>query len=61
MIVGLSFVLFLYSGLPSRMVGGMHVSELATVALDLLHQVSFLEVPHRENMKIKIRIGIHTG
>ncbi|XP_022108255.1 guanylate cyclase 2G-like [Acanthaster planci] len=51
----------LAAGLPSRMVGGEHVTELATVALDLLHQVSFLEVPHRENMKIKIRIGIHTG
>ncbi|XP_071798818.1 uncharacterized protein [Asterias amurensis] len=51
----------LASGLPDRMVGGEHVRELATVALDLLHHVSFLEVPHRENMKIKIRIGIHTG
>ncbi|XP_071479277.1 uncharacterized protein [Diadema setosum] len=50
----------LASGLPERN-GNEHAGEVATVALDLQYHISFLEVPHKRNKKLKIRVGIHTG
>jgi len=39
------------------------VSEIATMALDLLNASSFFRIPYgsNENEKVEIRIGIHTG
>ncbi|CAO1396885.1 unnamed protein product [Diamesa tonsa] len=48
------------SGLPVRN-GKKHVSEISTMALDLLHASSYFKVPHRSNETIQIRSGIHTG
>ncbi|XP_054770600.1 uncharacterized protein LOC129278477 [Lytechinus pictus] len=50
----------LASGLPERK-GDQHAGEVATIALDLQYHVSFLEVPHKRNKKLKIRVGIHSG
>lgn len=41
--------------------GKKHVSEISTMALDLLHASSYFKVPHRSNETIQIRSGIHTG
>lgn len=49
------------SGLPERSDINKHVSEIATMALDLLHASSYFKVPHSTNEMIQIRIGIHTG
>jgi class 3 adenylate cyclase len=37
------------------------VSEIATMALDLLSATSQFKVPHSQNETVQIRIGIHTG
>lgn len=49
------------SGLPERSDVKKHVSEIATMALDLLHASSYFKVPHSTSEKVQIRIGIHTG
>ncbi|KAG5683567.1 hypothetical protein PVAND_012840 [Polypedilum vanderplanki] len=49
------------SGLPERMTDKKHVSEIATMALDLLQASSCFKIPHSTNEKLEIRIGIHTG
>lgn len=49
------------SGLPERSDIRKHVSEIATMALDLLHASSYFKVPYSTNEKVQIRIGIHTG
>jgi Adenylate and Guanylate cyclase catalytic domain len=49
------------SGLPERSDVNKHVSEIATMALDLLHASSYFKVPHSTSEKVQIRIGIHTG
>ncbi|CRK87152.1 CLUMA_CG000961, isoform A [Clunio marinus] len=49
------------SGLPERSHSKKHVSEIATMALDLLHASSYFKIPHSPNEKLQIRIGIHTG
>lgn len=41
--------------------GRRHASEIATLAVDLLSHVKCLEVPHLPGIKLKIRIGIHSG
>ncbi|XP_002737538.1 uncharacterized protein LOC100375330 [Saccoglossus kowalevskii] len=41
--------------------GNKHVSEIASLALDLQTQVSMLSVPHKPQEKMKMRIGIHSG
>jgi class 3 adenylate cyclase len=48
------------SGLPVRN-GNLHVSEIATMALDLLHASSYFKIPHRPTEQLQIRSGIHTG
>ncbi|XP_070532968.1 uncharacterized protein [Ptychodera flava] len=50
----------LASGLPERN-GIKHVGEMATAALDLLHNISYYEIPHKPYTKIKVRIGMHIG
>jgi atrial natriuretic peptide receptor A len=49
------------SGLPERSDVKKHVSEIATMALDLLHASNFFKVPYSKDEKVQIRIGIHTG
>ncbi|XP_070495647.1 uncharacterized protein [Chironomus tepperi] len=49
------------SGLPERCVDNNHVSEIATMALDLLHASTYFKIPHSTQEKLEIRIGIHTG
>ncbi|KAL0268685.1 UNVERIFIED_CONTAM: hypothetical protein PYX00_010526 [Menopon gallinae] len=48
------------SGLPVKN-GNKHVTEIATMALDLLAGSSVLKVPHRGNETLQIRSGCHTG
>jgi len=38
-----------------------HVSEIATMALDLLTGSSVFAVPHRPEGRLQIRSGIHVG
>ena len=48
------------SGLPTRN-GNAHVSEICSMALDLLsHMVSF-RIPHMPSEYVQLRIGIHSG
>lgn len=49
-----------FPGLPKRD-NWSHTAEIADVALDLVYHASGLQVPHKKHMKIKIRVGIHTG
>ena len=51
---------FRFVGVPKRN-GRHHVTEIATMALDLLSHVKKLEIPHLPGTKLKIRIGIHSG
>lgn len=48
------------SGLP-RQNGHRHVTEIANMALDLLHDVTKFKVRHLPGRCIKLRIGMHTG
>lgn len=48
------------SGLPVRN-GDKHVSEIATMALDLLAASSVFQVPKRPGERLQIRSGVHTG
>ncbi|VDH92810.1 Hypothetical predicted protein, partial [Mytilus galloprovincialis] len=48
------------SGLPERN-GDKHVSEMAYVALDLLHAVRMFRLPHDPGSCLQIRIGLHSG
>ena len=47
------------SGLPIRN-GDKHAADIAVFSLHLLSAVHLFKIPHLE-MKLKIRIGIHTG
>ncbi|XP_055615471.1 uncharacterized protein LOC129761747 [Toxorhynchites rutilus septentrionalis] len=48
------------SGLPVPN-GNKHVSEIATMALDLLDASCCFSIPHKANEPVQIRVGIHTG
>ncbi|KAK0174544.1 hypothetical protein PV327_010304 [Microctonus hyperodae] len=48
------------SGLPVRN-GDKHVSEIATMALDLLAASSVFQIPKRPGERLQIRSGAHTG
>ncbi|XP_063237909.1 uncharacterized protein LOC134539652 [Bacillus rossius redtenbacheri] len=48
------------SGLPVRN-GDKHVTEIATMALDLLAASVRFKVPHRPQERLQIRSGAHTG
>ncbi|XP_046328776.1 uncharacterized protein LOC124112690 [Haliotis rufescens] len=48
------------SGIPRRN-GQRHAAEICTMALDLLHHISRLEIPHLPGTKFKLRIGCHSG
>ncbi|XP_068223707.1 receptor-type guanylate cyclase Gyc76C-like isoform X4 [Palaemon carinicauda] len=49
------------SGLPKPN-GGKHAGEIASMALELLHEVKEnFHIRHRPNIKLQLRIGLHTG
>ncbi|XP_030751286.1 uncharacterized protein LOC115878819 [Sitophilus oryzae] len=48
------------SGLPVKN-GNKHVSEIASMALDLLAGTKHFKIPHRKSEKLQIRSGAHTG
>jgi hypothetical protein len=41
--------------------GRRHAAEIATMALDLLDHIKKLEIPHLPGIKLKLRIGVHSG
>lgn len=38
-----------------------HATQVATMALDLLHQSGRFKIRHLPQMQLKLRIGLHTG
>lgn len=48
------------SGLPVKN-GNKHVSEIASMALDLLAGSTQFKIPHRKSETLRIRSGAHTG
>ncbi|VDI58966.1 Hypothetical predicted protein [Mytilus galloprovincialis] len=48
------------SGVPTRN-GTRHASEIASLALDILHHTKQLKLPQFPGMNYKIRIGCHSG
>ncbi|KAL8620035.1 hypothetical protein ACOMHN_015317 [Nucella lapillus] len=48
------------SGVP-RSNGRRHVTEIATMALDLSHHVKHIEIPHLPGRDLQLRAGINTG
>jgi class 3 adenylate cyclase len=48
------------SGLPERN-GDRHPAEIANLCLDLILITPGILIPHDGNLRLKIRIGIHTG
>ena len=48
------------SGLPNRN-GDKHVSAIANLALDLVSAALSFRIRHRPNLKLQLRIGLHTG
>lgn len=47
------------SGLPVRIPD--HAEQIATMALDLLHQSSRFKIKHLPEVPLQLRIGLHTG
>ncbi|XP_059207801.1 retinal guanylyl cyclase 1 [Centropristis striata] len=48
------------SGVPTRN-GNRHAAEMANMSLDILHCISTFKMRHMPDLKIRIRIGLHTG
>jgi class 3 adenylate cyclase len=48
------------SGLPNRN-GAKHIKEIASMSLDMLFTVTTVSVAHMPDIKLRIRIGIHSG
>ncbi|XP_055864902.1 uncharacterized protein LOC106076440 isoform X2 [Biomphalaria glabrata] len=48
------------SGVPKRN-GRKHVSQIATMALDLAHHAGHINIPHLPGKYLSLRAGIHTG
>ena len=48
------------SGLPTRN-GDRHAPEIATFSLQILEFVESYKIPDYEAIKLRIRVGIHTG
>lgn len=48
------------SGVP-RENGILHASEIASMALDLVGVCHTFRIPHKPNMQLQIRAGIHSG
>ncbi len=48
------------SGVPKTN-GNEHSSEICTMALDVLREVTEIRIPHMSNEHLLMRIGVHTG
>ncbi|XP_059211599.1 retinal guanylyl cyclase 2-like [Centropristis striata] len=48
------------SGVPNRN-GNRHAGEVANMSLDILHSIAAFKIKHMPEIKVKIRIGLHTG
>ena len=48
------------SGLPNRN-GFLHAGEIASMSLHLLSAITQFRVPHKPDIELKLRIGIHSG
>lgn len=62
MVIELNIVIFRYmvvSGLPSRIED--HAEQIATMALDLLHESGRFQVKHLPGVPLQLRIGLHSG
>ena len=46
------------SGMPQN-IGDRHVTEIASMALDLLAGSVVFQIPHKPNAKLNIRMGFH--
>ena len=48
------------SGLPVRN-GIQHAGEICTMSLQLLSSINSFKIAHRPTLKLKLRIGVHSG
>ncbi|XP_037618776.1 retinal guanylyl cyclase 2-like isoform X6 [Sebastes umbrosus] len=48
------------SGVPNRN-GNRHAGEVANMSLDILHCIAAFKIKHMPEIKVKIRIGLHSG
>ncbi|KAI1903211.1 hypothetical protein AGOR_G00024890 [Albula goreensis] len=48
------------SGVPSRN-GNRHAAEVANMSLDILHCIGAFKMRHMPDLKVRIRIGLHSG
>ncbi|XP_058876920.1 retinal guanylyl cyclase 2-like [Acipenser ruthenus] len=48
------------SGLPNRN-GNRHAAEISNMSLDILHCIGAFKMRHMPDVKVKIRIGLHSG
>ncbi|XP_035290382.1 retinal guanylyl cyclase 1 [Anguilla anguilla] len=48
------------SGVPNRN-GSRHAAEVSNMSLDILHCIGAFQMRHMPDVKVKIRIGLHTG
>ncbi|XP_064642762.1 uncharacterized protein LOC135497034 [Lineus longissimus] len=48
------------SGVPRRN-GRRHVFQICTMALDLLHHINHIDIPHLPGTKMRLRAGVHSG
>lgn len=48
------------SGVPNRN-GIRHAAEVANMSLDILHSIAAFKIKHMPEIKVKIRIGLHSG
>uniref|UniRef100_A0A3P9BS81 Guanylate cyclase domain-containing protein n=1 Tax=Maylandia zebra TaxID=106582 RepID=A0A3P9BS81_9CICH len=48
------------SGVPNRN-GNRHAAEVANMSLDILHSIGNFKIKHMPEIKVKIRIGLHSG
>ena len=52
-------MLSLVTTLSMLLAGDKHVTEIASMAFDLLAGFVVLQVPHRPSMKLNVRMGFH--
>lgn len=48
------------SGVPARN-GNRHAAEMANMSLDILHCIGTFKMRHMPDLKVRIRIGLHSG
>lgn len=48
------------SGVPTRN-GNRHAAEMANMSLDILHCIGTFKMRHMPELKVRIRIGLHSG